>query len=673
MLETSGQAASAGPATESPSARREREKIAAQRRYRALLDKRKQPELRSKAHAVDVATDPWVDWPIRPHAPYANGDVVVDAVIITPILAKQLLARAGTQPGGFTRAPIDRFVDAYATSMGAERWIFNGMPLIWGQSGRLLDGTMRLKACVKADTAFPTLIVRGVPDDILHTIDQHRRRSFLQVLNTRKVAEAPTILRALTRLLRYDDKTLEAPYKHISWVRLDAYLKANRKDLEAAMATVERVGKTGQGRPPYISAGLATTLAFMGAKVDQVATERFLGAVFRPDAFEASEPGHAIARRLEFEQLAKAKVPASEIFALCLKGLQDSIDGESASKYRYNSKARGGGPRAEDFPTLRGYKGLQTPANATKAEGYGLLPGVADVEAPARSQFKGIRYEIQEITPAFAADVLARRNKGNRDQVQSAVDMIARDIRAGRWLFNATPICFSNGEDNEDEQGRPLPNLLNGQHRMQACSNTDIPIDCLVVSGIDPAAAHTYDVQVKRHVFIHGLSDDPAPDDPTRASDMRVLIAAAKLVWHDENKSLGTKARATPSEIEEVLRRHPLLHAQVVFGRRASFLAPASLLTYFAYRVIRRGGAKGSEFLSKLETGAELKAGSPLLALRQRLIKMRRGDTGARGTARDSRTDVLQVLLDGWNKHLKSLGEAGEGKGSKSAVEARRR
>lgn len=61
----------------------------------------------------------------------------------------------------------DRMLLAYARDMSQGRWILNGSPLIVAQDGRLLDGRVRLLACVRSRAPFTTLMVEGVAADAL--------------------------------------------------------------------------------------------------------------------------------------------------------------------------------------------------------------------------------------------------------------------------------------------------------------------------------------------------------------------------------------------------------------------------------------------------------------------------------------------------------------------------
>jgi hypothetical protein len=117
-----------------------------------------------------------------------GGDADVPAFsieLVTPDSATELLQRK--RPSA---AENPAAIAAYAEAMREGRWILNGMPLILSRAGVLLDGVQRLRACIKAGVPFLTVLAQNIPDDVLHTIDQQRRRSFAGVLETRGIPHA---------------------------------------------------------------------------------------------------------------------------------------------------------------------------------------------------------------------------------------------------------------------------------------------------------------------------------------------------------------------------------------------------------------------------------------------------------------------------------------------------
>lgn len=86
----------------------------------------------------------------------------------------------------FSNRPISEFtVKRYAQEMKAGRWKLNGESVIFGVSGRLIDGQHRLKACVLSNTSFESVVVQGAEDAVFDTIDDGKLRNLADVLSIR--------------------------------------------------------------------------------------------------------------------------------------------------------------------------------------------------------------------------------------------------------------------------------------------------------------------------------------------------------------------------------------------------------------------------------------------------------------------------------------------------------
>lgn len=84
--------------------------------------------------------------------------------------------------------------------------------------------------------------------------------------------------------------------------------------------------------------------------------------------------------------------------------------------------------------------------------------------------------KVKTITPAMAKRFL-EHNTTNRRISRTRVSQYARDMKAGHWLVNHQGIGF-------DESGT----LIDGQHRLEAIVEADIPIDMIVTNGLKPSS-----------------------------------------------------------------------------------------------------------------------------------------------------------------------------------------
>jgi hypothetical protein len=84
----------------------------------------------------------------------------------------------------------------------------------------------------------------------------------------------------------------------------------------------------------------------------------------------------------------------------------------------------------------------------------------------------------------------------------------------------------------------------------------------------------------------------------------------ANLLWRRELKPAGTsQAKATASEIRDIVAGHPRLMELRGFGRKMVDHGRASVMGYGAYVIERTDPVLGRKFLRALETGAGLPQG----------------------------------------------------------------
>ena len=527
--------------------------------------------------------------------------------LVTPQGATELLSRK--RP---TASENPAAIAAYAESMREGGWILNGMPLILSRTGVLLDGVQRLRACIKADTPFLTVLAQNIPDDVLHTIDQQRRRSFAGVLETRGIAHAHALQSALVKLIRYDDGKMLRGAGTASWSRMDRVLRAN-PDLEAA------VKLSLEHEATVLSEAVRTPLLFMGLRAAPEAVRHFLDAIANPENYSPMEPGARVRDLIDITRGdPTTRLKPVTLFAVCIKALNATISGQHQRSYTWIDPTANP-TKGEDFPALDGYGGLNDPGHADETE---------ETASKLREAVKKLSTEegvfplaIETITPQVAEEYLTH-NTRNRKIVAAHVDAIARDIRAGNWMMNAQPICFAR-------DGR----LLNGQHRLSAVMQAGEAIEVPVMRGLPEEAYATYDIHAKRGPQL-GAAFDNFGDKP-------LVAAAAVLLWKHELKPTGVRnAKPTPAEVMKIVEQHPRLLEMRTFGRKMIEFGRGSVLAYAAYCIERDDPELGRIFLERFETGADLPRGHLILELRKRMQIMRR--------ERTSQEEQLKELLGAW-------------------------
>lgn len=235
--------------------------------------------------------------------------------------------------------------------------------------------------------------------------------------------------------------------------------------------------------------------------------------------------------------------------------------------------------------------------------------------------------ELKTFTPADAQRILAEYNKRNRNIKPATVALIARDLTDGRYLVNGETIKFAT-------DGM----LLDGQNRLAACVRANVPLTSWVVRGIDNDAFDTIDVGLPRTGgdILHVQNESHAP----------VLAAALTLVGAYEAGRLP-KGSISRNRLRPLLEAHPTIRESVtrIANNEISKqkLASKPILAFMHYMLSKVDPVKATEFFDRLEDGASLAPGSPILVLRNRLIR------NAADPKKLASTDVFALCLKAWD------------------------
>lgn len=575
-----------------------------------------------------------------------NAGITFSIETITPEQARAYLE---ARPQGYEpdpKRPIGetRAIASYAEAMRAGGWIMNGMPVIFDQNGHLVDGESRLEACIMADTAFETLVARNVQSDSLHTIDQHRRRSYTGVLESRGVRNAGAVQRTMSKLIRIENGILGKQNLPISWSRYDRVFSANPELVEAVALAEEMRGCSLHSTPRPV-------LIFMALKAGlRREIRKFMAAMSEPEAFDPTNPAVILANQMDTIRDSGGVMDVDKALALSIMAFNDLLDGTPRRKpYIWEPnygevKVKNGvvsnwklvretAPDNLGLPKLKGYPGLEAGKFDIRGDADEFAGRLADLLKEGVDADTGQeRVEMRLVTPELAEKWLQKFNTENRKIQRSHVEMIVRDIRDGNWMVNAQPICFTGDPDNA-EPGDNV-RLLNGQHRLEACKISEIPIEIPIAKHIPEAAFATYDIHAKKTL---NTSDSAAK------ADERVLKAAAKIQWRvDQGYPATYRLTPSASELIRTIRAHPHLGDGFARSRRMKDFASAGVMTYMIYRVKQEHAEVGEQFLEDLETGEGLERGNPVIGARTTAI----GQRGKR-----NRKDTLEDLEEAWKAY----------------------
>lgn len=235
---------------------------------------------------------------------------------------------------------------------------------------------------------------------------------------------------------------------------------------------------------------------------------------------------------------------------------------------------------------------------------------------------------VTDLTPDLAA-VLLERNPANRKVKPHKVQDYAHDMKGGAWKFNGEPIIVASD------------GLLNdGQHRCLAVLESKTPIPVVMVFGVARETRETLDQGAPRasadYLAMRGMHN---PNN---------IAAIGKAVWQWRTYGyLSTAGNKNPtrSEVLETVTANPGIVKSFEFVNRpnARSLRAVSVLgfAHFAARSVA-GAVPADYFMDALIDGTNLKAGDPILIVRNRLLSER---------GRMLIPERAELLFRAWNAH----------------------
>jgi len=218
--------------------------------------------------------------------------------------------------------------------------------------------------------------------------------------------------------------------------------------------------------------------------------------------------------------------------------------------------------------------------------------------------YSGVSVSIVRITPAMAAEMLAR-NTHNRPINKAHVKHFVEIMHRGEMVMNGETIIL----DTDDV-------VLNGQHRLTACVQSGIPFDSLVVRGIDLEAFKTIDGGKKRSV-----ADALSMQGESHANNLAAAVQAF-VAFIDFGGvirvSTSSATKVTPQMVEHILQSHPGIRASMLAMRKSKLYDNQyGYLLHYLFSIVDRRLAKNfAECLS----GPHEDVGRPFVILRETLI-----------------------------------------------------
>jgi len=215
----------------------------------------------------------------------------------------------------------------------------------------------------------------------------------------------------------------------------------------------------------------------------------------------------------------------------------------------------------------------------------------------------GITAERVLMTPEMASAFLDTQTDHQRTLKLPHLGAVRRDIEAGRWKFNGEPILFNVNRE-----------LINGQHRCEACVASGIPIDVIIIRGIPVESYDSIDNTAKR----------TGADAVRHVAGNATATASALGILHryDQGMSLKSTFVSSPTMISEMMGMHPGIIRSVNEARKCRPIIPSLSAAAFCHYVLSRiDSDEADKFFDSLATGENLAKGNPILTLRNKFIE----------------------------------------------------
>lgn len=238
----------------------------------------------------------------------------------------------------------------------------------------------------------------------------------------------------------------------------------------------------------------------------------------------------------------------------------------------------------------------------------------------------------------------------NRTAPPNAIAQLAGAmLRPGEWLDNGDTVRF-------DRDGH----LIDGRRRLSALKRAaeikpGFALRFIVVRGLEPEAQDTMDIGSKRttgQIFqMHGV-----------ANSNHVAAAAQHVHGYLEgklNRGRASDRRGTPKQLVDLVAKHfgafdNAMHRAVMLRRQVPVTASTAAAAFFIISLplpdetpeqMRQRAEDVADFWVRLTTGENLTAGSPINAMRKRLIRE------AMEPRKAPSRNILAAFIRAWNAY----------------------
>jgi len=247
-----------------------------------------------------------------------------------------------------------------------------------------------------------------------------------------------------------------------------------------------------------------------------------------------------------------------------------------------------------------------------------------------------IETRVVLITPEVSERLL-ERNIANRKVSGGNINVLASEMEKGKWMFNGEAVVF-------DYDGK----LRNGQHRLNAIIKSGEAQQMLIITGVLPESFATMDIGSKRTGGdILSIKDVENPSS---------VSALCKFIYSFKNgvftKDPNADRSLSNTEIYDYYKTLTNVSDSIEFGTRLNkdnnvIFKPLNKgqLSCFHYLFSEKNNKQATEFLEGIFYGNNLDVDSPILAMRNRLLRSKQNKNYKIGNK-----DFITLMVVSWNK-----------------------
>jgi hypothetical protein len=227
------------------------------------------------------------------------------------------------------------------------------------------------------------------------------------------------------------------------------------------------------------------------------------------------------------------------------------------------------------------------------------------------------------ITPDQALTILAN-NTNNRPLSVPHVNRLAKEMKDGHWKPNGDAIRM-NGDS-----------LIDGQHRLHACVESEVPFETILVTDLAADTFDTIDIGKRR-----SHSDTLA----VKGEKYTTMLASALLMINSYEKKEYGGRYTTNIQLQEMLDKHPeVRHSVELIQRSRRMFIPGAILAACHYLFSRGDPFMANKFIGQVISGHGLWKGDPPLTLRDRMLQLTQGSK-----SQPNRFQTLAYIIKAWN------------------------